>query len=546
MPSSSNTKWTVNCNMMSRLISLALVLCLVLLPVSAAQQTEGLLGDADILLLHEENVSDSDLRQLRILADGATAIGRSMELGTKDQTRRRLSRYQLILCYDLDRDDVFSRFLLRSGAKVLVLGGDILSGCLETGAIARPQREKSGVLRFDFSGQTTYQAIVSLPETVYEWAGDYASGTLEAEGRTVPFCTGSDSLRYMPMTQFSDKLARAALLWELSNWLWEYDGLAPQRGQYWVLEDVYAYIPAQKLLDRVQLLIDAKIPFVISVSPTFQNGGYPAMQQFCQVLRYAQANGGAVILKTPILRTAVSDWAEFGAVMTDAVTALTDQGVYPLGFDVPYSWLWDQEALNWMKRARTVFLHEDSAQPDFTRDTTRNIAYYNYNTLVFPALTLDEKGENSVLQFRAAQRVSAAVSMEALQTSLEEVQKNRNPYYSLWDSEQSVWADNLHLSYQNGAVTLNGELCSLEYAPEEYPENYDYQRNILKRFTVSIQNESRFLITLVTVVTVLFLGMILYARHRQRSHFLMAEDRAKGGAHIRGKRKKEEKRHESD
>lgn len=544
MPSNSNTKWTANCSMMSRLLPLLLVLCLLVVPVSAAQESEAPAGSADILLLHEENISDDDLQQLRILADGATAIGRSLALGTKDQARRQLSGYQLILCYDLDRDDVFSRFLVRSGAKVLILGGDILPGCLEAEASPRIQREKSGVLRFDFSGETDYEAIVPLPETVYAWSGDYTSGTLEAEGRTIPFCTGTESLRYMPVTRFSDKLARAALLWELSNWLWEYDGLPPQRGQYWVLEDVYAYIPAQTLLDRVQLLVDAKIPFVISVNPTFQNGDYPAMQQFCQVLRYAQANGGAVILKTPVLRTQVSDWAQFGAVMTEAVTALTDQGVYPLGFDVPCSWLWDQEALNWMKRSRTIFLHEDGVQPDFTRDTTTNIAYYNYNTLVFPALALDGQGENSVLQLRAAQRVSASISEESLQETLAALQKNRNPYYSLWDSEQSVWADNLHLSYQNGAVTLNGQLCSVEYAPEAYPENYDYQRNILKRFTVSIQNESRFLITLVTVVTVLFLGMIFYARCRQRNHFLVAEQSEKGGAHLRRKRKKEEKRHE--
>lgn len=544
MPSSSNTKWTVNCNMMSRLVSAALALCLVILPAAAAQDAGSLSGDADILLLHEENISDDDLGQLRILAEGATAIGRSMELGAKTQASRVLSRYKLILCYGLERDDAFARLLMGSGARVLVLGGKILPGCLEDAPQEKSQRDRSGVLRFDFFGETGYEAIVSLPETVYAWTGDYTSGTLEAEGRTYPFCTGSGNLRYMPMVRFSDKLTRAAFLWELSNWLWEYDGLPPQRGQYWVLEDVYAYIPAQKLLDRVQLLIDAKLPFVISVNPTFQNGDYPAMQQFCQVLRYAQANGGAVILKTPILRTAVSDWAEFGAVMTDAVTALTDHGVYPLGFDVPQSWLWDQEALSWMKRSRTIFLHEDSARPDFTRDTTQNIAYYNYNTLVFPALTLDEKGENSVLQFRAAQRVSASVPVETLKAGLEALQKNRNPYYSLWDSEQSVWADNLHLSYRDGAVTLNGQLCSLEYTPEEYPENYDYQRNILKRFTVSIQNESRFLITLVTVVTALFLGMILYARHQQRSHFLMAEDHAKGGAHIRKKRKKEENHHE--
>ena len=59
--------------------------------------------------------------------------------------------------------------------------------------------------------------------------------------------------------------------------------------------------------------------------------------------------------------------------------------------------------------------------------------------------------------------------------------------------------------------------------PEEgwtVPENYDYQRNVLKRVTINIQQESRFLILMVTVVTVLFLGMILYARVRQYRHFL--------------------------
>ena len=325
----------------------------------------------------------------------------------------------------------------------------------------------------------------------------------------------------------SADLTRAALMWELSGYLWEYSGLPPQRGQYWVLEDVYAYMPAQELLARVERLAEAKIPFVISVYPTFQNGDYPAMGQFCQVLRYAQAAGGAVILRMPELRTQVSDWAVFSARMTDVVTALTDHGVYPLGYDVPYSWLWDEDALIWMRRSRTVFLHEDEDPVNFTRQTRRNIAYDNYNNLIFPVLDLDRDGQNTVLQFPAAQRISASVSARELEANLDRVKSNRNSYYSLWDSDQSLWADNLHLSYHGGSVTLNDELQSLVYTPEPYEENHDYQRNILKRFTVSLQNESHFLIGLVAVVTVLFLGMIFYARAQTRKYFFYPREKEK-------------------
>ena len=213
--------------------------------------------------------------------------------------------------------------------------------------------------------------------------------------------------------------------------------------------------------------------------------------------------------------------------VTDAVTALTDRGVYPLGYDVPYSWLWDEDALIWMRRSRTVFLHEDEDPVNFTRQTRRNIAYDNYNNLIFPVLDLAKDGQNTVLQFPAAQRISASVSLRELEANLDRVKSNRNSYYSLWDSDQSLWADNLHLSYHGGSVTLNDELQSLVYTPEPYEENYDYQRNILKRFTVSLQNESHFLIGLVAVVTVLFLGMIFYARAQTRKYFFYPREKEK-------------------
>lgn len=500
------------------------LLVLLTVPVSAAPAAEMLPGQADILLLHEEQLSDFQLENLRLLADTATALGKSMEIGTRSQVNR-LGAYSLILCYDLNSDPTFTQRLVQSGAKLLVLGGNFLPGCLRDAAPAVSVQaislpDENGILRVSFSETQSYEAIVSLPELLFTADTEYTSGTLETSTAVFPFCSQVAGVRYIPLTDFRTDLSRAALMRELSVWLWDYAGEPPQRGQYLVLDQVYPYMPAQELLDRVQIFVDAGLPFVISVMPVYQNADYPAMQQFCEVLRYAQANGGSILLHTPILRSSVTDWDAFSAVITEVLEHYTAQGVYPLGFDVPYSWTWDPDALAWMKRSRTIFVHSDAAEPAFTRDTRQNLLYYNYNALVLPALALDDSGENGVLQFSAAQRISSSISLDQLRTLAEHLQGNRSPYYSLWDSNQSVWADGFHLSWQDHALTLNDTICSLAYTPQPYPEHYDYKRNVLQRFTVSIQNESHFLIVLVCVVTVLFLLMIWYARQRLRHHFL--------------------------
>ncbi len=507
------------------LAAILLALALLLVVPAHAQEAETDFGNADFLLLHEEQISEEQLGSLRLLADGATALGKSMDLATPAQAKSVLGHYSLILCYDLKPNATLARSLAESGAKVLLLGGEILPDCLQAAGIPEQAQKisqvpENAVLRYTISEQE-YESIVTLPETVYEISqADYSSGSLQVNLHTLPFCWQMGTLCYIPLTDFTPDLSRAALLQEISTWLWEYSGLPPQKGQYVVLDEIYAYMPAQSLLDRVELLAESGTPFVLSVMPVYQNTDYPAMQQFCEVLRHAQANGGAVILHTPILRVEVSDCEEFSAKMTEVLNAFTAQGVYPLGFDVPYSWAWNADALAWMQRSRTVFIHEDSKTPDFTRDTRQNLLYYNYHALVLPALSLGENSAASYSVFSAAHRIAASASLEELQAQLSQLQSAQMPYYSLWSARQSVWADNFHLAWQDGALTINDTVCSLDYTPQSAPESYDYRRNALQRFTMNIQNESHFLIVLVTVVTVLFLLMIFYARRRQRLHFL--------------------------
>lgn len=544
MPSSSSTRWTVSSNMTYELIfskcflwlssaaAVMIAVCAVLmlrpLPAIAAAQSSSS-KEADILLLHPDTVTDDQLDSLRILADTATALGMSMELGTPAQADILPDHYKLILAYNLGGDTVLAQQLAASGARLLILGGTILPDCLEAAefydaaaAMQEQQPSANAVLSYEFTDQKSYQAITVLPKLMYAATADaeYESGALDVNGQVTPFCIGFGDIRYIPLTDYSQTLLRAAISFEISTWLWEYSGLPPQKGQYIVLDNVYAYMPAQDLLDRVDMLIQSGLPFVISVMPVYVNTDYPAMQQFCEVLRYAQANGGAVILHAPTPRTEVADWDAYNVTVTEVLSSYTAQNVYPLGFDVPYSWTWNTDALRWMQRSRTIFVYEDSAQTDFSADTQQNLLFYNYNALVLPTLTLDENGETCVPMISSSRRILADADMADLQELMSSMQSDASSYYSLWDSTQSVWANSFHLSWDGNTLTLNDVPCSLSYTPQAAEEDYEYNRNTLERFTVSIQNESHFLIILVSIVTIVFLLMIVYARHVQREHFL--------------------------
>lgn len=543
MPLSSSTRWTVSFNMMCKLFfnscflrlssaAAFIAVCAFLLQpplLAAAAQQGSLPGESTILLLHPDAVTDDQLDSLRVLADTATALNMSMELGTPAQADGLYDRYSLILVYDLDADTILAQHLAASGARLMILGGTILSDCLEAAglsdaaaAVQEQRPSTSAVLSYTFTDQKSYQSVTSLPKLMYtaKEGAEYENGTLDVNGQVDPFCTGFGSIRYIPLTDYTQTLSRAAIAFEISTWLWEYSGLPPQKGQYIVLDNVYAYMPAEDLLDRVDILIQSGLPFVISAMPVYVNTDYPAMQQFCEVLRYAQANGGAVILHVPITRTPITDWDAYNVTITEVLGSYTAQAVYPLGFDVPYSWTWNTDALRWMQRSRTIFVYEDSAQSDFSADTQQNLLFYNYNALVLPTLALSGNGENCIPMISSSRRLSAEADIADLQDLVSSMQSDTSSYYSLWDSTQSVWANSFHLNWSENTLTLNDIPCSLTYTPQPAAEDYDYNRNTLQRFTVSIQNESHFLIILVSIITIVFLLMIVYARHVQREHFL--------------------------
>jgi hypothetical protein len=167
---------------------------------------------------------------------------------------------------------------------------------------------------------------------------------------------------------------------------------------------------------------------------------------------------------------------------------------------------------------------EEDEESTFDFSPHKNLLYYNYHQLVWPVLSLDDTGISYLSNYSSAVYLNVMEDVENIEAQIKRMQASAVPLKSLWDLSHSVWGDDFHLEYEDRVLSINGEEQELSYEPEDYPEDFDYNRNTLKRITVSLENQNRGLILIVGIVTMLFLGFIVYARILNRRHFFYDEE----------------------
>lgn len=471
----------------------------------------------DILLIYPDGVTEQVRENVPLLADAATCLNRKLVFVPASEASGHLDGFPYLICYALGDEEAFLLPQLADySGKTCILGGRFLQMALEL-----PERAQSvsGVLRYSLNDMDWFESSVRFDHApdVAEEDWDWQSGTVIFHGGTMPFFAGLDGYAFCPVTELSSPVLQQAVLQELSAWLWPYLDAPPSYAQYLVLDQIYPFMPAQELLERVQLCIDSNMPFVLSVMPIYRNAQFPAMQQFCQVLQYAQANGGAVILHAPILHAPVEDFDTLRTAMTTATQAYVRWGVYPLGLQVPREWTWEESMLEFMRRYRTVFVYGAERSRDLTPQT--NLVLQNYHQLIMPAIELDGVGVSYLSCYSSAVYLDVRGDVRELEETIRHLRTSSVPLKSLWDMDHSVWADNFHLSCTGGSVSINDQPQSLSYHPEPYPEKFAYNRNTLQRITVSLKSQNQKLLLAATLATAAFLLMIIQARRTVVRYF---------------------------
>lgn len=517
----------MKCSMMcKRHIILSLLFCLALLLPGRASAEEPSFpdGTAELLLVHSDRMTADVQQQVERLVNMVSAMGRTVDFGTQQQCASVLEQYKYVILYDLDSFDAdFGAALKRSDSKPMIIGGETLRQYLlligREGRIREEELHKKGKLTYSFPTGRSYECIVQWDSLFSLRTDGYESGTIQAGSLAYPFCTQVVGARFVPVMDLDNAVVRAALMQEITYWMWPYQARPRDYAQFLVLDSVYPFMPAQQLLDIIDRVEQLDIPYILSVMPLSDNSEYPAMKQFCQVLAYAQSRGATIILHAPIIHKNVEDVQELYDRLTDMTNAYIENGVYPVGIEVPYSWLNREPYLTALGRYRTVFVYEDGAAHFFNPEAHTSLISRQRHQLVFPRTELDQDGISQLQCYSSATYVDCGSDAERFLRCAELSKTGGIPLADLRDYTHRVWLNDRSLSYPNGSVYLDGIMQNTTFHPAAYETDFDFHRSALERMSVDLRGQNRILLAGVLILLVIFLTSIFYARRRMHKRF---------------------------
>ncbi|WP_239256622.1 DUF2334 domain-containing protein [Listeria ilorinensis] len=226
--------------------------------------------------------------------------------------------------------------------------------------------------------------------------------------------------------------------------------------QYLLIEGINPFVDPEAVKETVDTLYQAGLPFMMSAGPVFRNTDFPAAKRYAEILRYAAARGGTIVLQVPAVTTGSSEKGELTKVMDDSVHFLTENGIAPSAVSAETYWLFDriyrEEGLAPFDGA-VIFPNE---QVIFTDETKK--------TPVFHVAPFYVKGTDYQKLVEANGNKKRNLPIDAVVSyPLFTSEKTRNQTIDWLKNQPNSWADfrdlTLHVQTTNDQVETNdGEL----------------------------------------------------------------------------------------
>ena len=475
---------------------------------------------ADILVVYsEEEDRKTGADNLSALAQVLFCLRHSVDFVEAADARAVIGGYEnVIWCASAGSRRLDPSMLSNYSGKLMVLGQTTgLEGIgIETASPLSSAR--IGVANYAFGDLRTFSASVDILNPGRVRYADYSNGTLQALGQEAPLVSGREGLHYIPLMDYTTEFAKAVLSEEIAQWLWPYENRMNTFTQYVVLDELYPFFDPFRLKTLVEYMVEKKMNFVLSVMPIYENADYPAMREFCEVLRFAQANGGGVIMHAPIIQGTPTP-ETLADYLTRATQNYFEQDVYLLGLEVPSEWLFLPGLRAVLGRYRTLFFSDTDAFPDHTVGEYRLTDYLMLGSQqITPAFRLDETGVGHVPTYASAVYLDVGMKTDKeLLSVIDTAQDSPIPMQSLWDMSESVYCDEgYYLTWDLNTLIVNDSQRFNVYTPSATDKDFDYRRDVYYRFVANLTNQNNFLI--IGSAVMLFIFLLLSIRSRKQMH----------------------------
>lgn len=489
--------------------------------IDAEENTE-----TKILVIYDNNLSEEGQLSLQNIVKLLTYMQHSVSFLDEAEAYDEIASYNYIICYDVhSSSEALLEALAKRGTKVLIIGGNILDRYMnKKGYMLKTSRIDKAIYTasYEYKEAERLEAFVELDSvSIINSPAEYSRGSLSSYGVKTALYTGHGDLLYVPIADMMLPISEVAFSNEAAYWLWPYTGSPRAQMQYIVLEGVYPFYPPEQLLKIVNYLEELSVPYIISVMPIYQNGDYPAMKRFCEVLRYAQANNGSVIMKAPKTFYKADDKELIWEYLTTATEAYMNYGIYPLAIELPEDYMFSETGREVYRRYSTVFWFEtESDEAAIKLQEQINIIYYDGHKMVGKAVYNDVSGRYTTGFHSTAIYLDVYDEFNNIKRQVETAIRSELPMKSLLEADNTVYINNAKIQSSGGLILVDGKAVSREYTPFVY-EDFDYHKGFLEKIVLDIGGVSNRLLILVVSASIVFLLLLISGRITLKRRFRM-------------------------
>lgn len=289
---------------------------------------------------------------------------------------------------------------------------------------------------------------------------------------------------------------------------------------YFYIDNVTPFNDLNNLIGEVDYLKDRGIKFFIEAAPVFVNENLKAMGRFSEALRYAQANGGKVILKFPIINSKGVNGTDTGGEiigdkLKEAFKNYTNYWIYPVGINADEEFIYREDLKNILESTNTLFLNYNE-DINIDIDNYEIKAYTNF----IQKVDLNDYINNEKISGKNAIKIESNCNLEEFKNNIDKVLSKEinlipsNKMSTYIKVESEIKNDNGRVFFNNQEVT-QGRFINAEEYENAVNKTINKENPIKEDLTLT----NRRLEIFSGAALIIFIGILIISRNIERKRF---------------------------
>ncbi|WP_242663256.1 DUF2334 domain-containing protein [Clostridium botulinum] len=289
-----------------------------------------------------------------------------------------------------------------------------------------------------------------------------------------------------------------------------------EKNTYLYFDKVTPFNDLNALIEEIDYLKKIGIRFFIEVPPVFKNENLSAMNRFAEVLRYAQANGGEIVLTLPQLVSLDVQGKNIEEKFDLGFKNYINYWIYPTAISISDYWLYRDDLKELLKNTDTIFIDSNVDIGILEFDKYNLSSYKN----VIEKVNLDS-GDN--LHNNVAVNISSKLSINEFKNKIKELLEKDIFFKDTHDISSSITTDNLNVKSNKKGIFLNDKnVVQVQFIDSEKYKNmvdgYENQRH--DDVNISLDKTNKILVIISTLVVILFIIIALISFNIDKRKFL--------------------------